>query len=141
MGYAWLSHTADIALRAWGPDPPSVFVEAARGLLEEMTEGALRDVSPTAWMPVRICAPSYGELLVDWLNELIFWYETRSVYAVAFQVRIGRIADGFCLEGKVGTFPVGTQIAKLQIKAATYHGLRFVQTPDGKWEAEVVLDI
>ncbi|MCS7081552.1 MAG: archease [Bacteroidetes bacterium] len=141
MGYSWIPHTADVALRLWGADPAALYVEAARGLVDEMTDGALEGAQPRQWRSVRLCAASYAELLVDWLNELIFWYEAHALYPVAFRLRAEVRSEGYCLLGEVGVVPVGEQVAKLQLKAATYHGLRFAQAADGTWEAEVVLDI
>jgi SHS2 domain-containing protein len=86
-------------------------------------------------------------LLVDWLNELIYWCETER--AVPEQVTVG-LGDGDpprCRPADVPPCRLAAQVhgprlahRPALVKAATHHGVRLEQTPQG-WEAEVVLDV
>lgn len=79
------------------------------------------------------------ELLVDWLNELVFLFETQGFLTAACEVEI--TADR-CLEARLHgeTYNPSRHAIEAVIKAATHHGLSVQPIQDG-WQAEVVIDL
>jgi SHS2 domain-containing protein len=132
-------HTADVGLRVTGESLDDLFSTAAEGLFDYVV--ANRDeVRPTEAEAVSLQAESTGELLVSWLNELIFRLETRHRLYSRFAVRVAE--DGRSLEATIHGEPIDRDRHRLdhEVKAVTHHGLT-VQKLDGGWVAEVILDI
>ncbi len=128
-----LEHPADIGFRAFGGNLAELFGNAALAMLSIADEPAA--VSPRTEYPLRAEGGDYESLLVDWLSEVLFWFDARHVGFHRFEVtRIdpARLeATGF---GEPG------HAAKLIVKAVTWHQLRVEKTAGG-WVAEVYLDI
>ena len=128
-----IDHTADIALRVWGDDLGDLFITAARGMFALVVEG-LADVAPERAFPLALDAPDVETLLVDWLNEVLYLQEVEKVAFVAFDFET---LTPITLRAQVrgGAFPA----YRAYIKAATYHNLAVVATPEG-YQVEIVLD-
>ncbi len=130
-------HTADIGLRIHAATRDELFVEAARGLTSLLVENA-DDVRPEQSETIRVVGTQLDYLLFDWLNELLFRFESVGFLGRDFSVRID--ADG--MEASMVGEPCDRARHRLahEVKAITYHGL-FVQQTDVDWIAEMVLDI
>ncbi len=132
-------HTADLGLRVFAPDLNDLFRTAAAGLFEVIVVNreAVRIVETE---PVRLAADSTEDLLVDWLNELIFRSETGHRLYALFDVAID--GTGCILEGTIGGEPIdrARHILDHEVKAATRHGLSLRRQND-EWVAEVIVDI
>jgi SHS2 domain-containing protein len=132
-------HTADVGLRVRGSDRDDLFRTSAEGLFDYIVTNRdavrARDVEPLS-----LDADSEAELLVAWLNELIFRCETRHRLYAQFDVHVA--ADGLSLEAEVGGEPIDRDrhILDHEVKAATRHGLTLTRDSAG-WLAEVILDI
>lgn len=128
-----IDHTADLAMRVRGRD----FAE----LLKHAAEGMLR-LSGVTFMPaegsqirIDLQAPDREQLLVMWLEELLYAMEMRTVSHQDFSIEV---LEGPRLEAKMRE--VELQKVGRQIKAVTFHDLRIVTTQDGL-EATVVFDV
>ena len=130
-------HTADIGLVARGATLEDLFVNAARGMFHLLAGDVA--VRPSRRLEVEVTAPDREALLVAWLNELLFQCSTKRLVLSRFEVR--DLTDER-LRAAVAGQPVADLGVPLEteLKAATYHGLRIAQTPDG-WEAEVLFDV
>lgn len=130
-------HTADVGLRIHAPDLADLFAEAARGLFGLIVSEP-DAVRPAQRLEFDLAAERETDLLVDWLSELIFTFETRRLVFRDFEVsvRSGRLTASAWGE------PLDEDRHRLgsEVKAVTYHGLRLARAADG-WTAEVVLDI
>ena len=133
-GYQELEHTADVALRVHALTLAELFRHAALGMFALMTD--VDRVQTTEEYAVRLSAPDRETLLVNWLNELLFQYETRQLVCCDFDVAFG--AGGQLRAVARGGHPAA-EIRK-HIKAATFHDLRIVES-DGHWVTTVVFDI
>jgi SHS2 domain-containing protein len=128
-----LSHTAEIGLRVRAATPGQLFACAGMGLF------ALTGAVPAAVEVERTVAvesPDVESLLVDWLSELVYLYETTGC---AFH---GITVTEWSPQRLVATVCGGrpTALPRLHVKAVTYHDLA-VRGRDGGWEAQVFLDI
>lgn len=129
-----IEHTADWALRVQGEDLADLFTHAAQGMVALITDP--NDlVEPDITRHLELEAPDIETLLVDWLSELTFLYETEGVLFSEFDIaEITPTRLTATIQGRRGV-PV-----KKEIKAVTYHDLQVQQTPDGH-RATVVFDV
>ncbi len=132
-------HTADLGLRVRGSDLDDLFRTAAKGLFHVIVANAA-EVRPRETLHVVLSAEGIEELLVDWLNELIYQAETGHRFFSRFDVRVTESPPSLAAE--IGGEPIDPDrhILDHEVKAATHHGLRLVHASDG-WYAEVILDI
>ena len=141
MSFESLDHTADTAVRLRSRDPPELFADATRALLS-IYLGPDAAVASVEAVPVRLEAESPEALLIDYLNELIFLFDTKRFLAA--ELAPGRLTLGSpsVLEGRIlgETFDPARHEAKTEIKAATFHGLEIRKTGSGL-EVDVVFDL
>src|SRR5262249_292599 len=80
-------HAADVGLRVTGADLDDLFRTAAESLFDYIVvnRGDVRVVDHTV---IELNAESPADLLVDWLNELIFRAETRHTLYSSYDVRV-----------------------------------------------------
>lgn len=79
-------------------------------------------------------------LMVNWLNEIIYWLDARQVAFARFEVLLSDGAGAVKATGWGEPREEGRHPSSLVVKAATYHLLRIGEIPEG-WFTEVYLDI
>lgn len=136
--YESFEHTADLGLRIRAADLPTLFIDAGRGLFSMIVADAEQSVRPKLEWECHLTGSRLDELLFDWLNELLYVFESERLLLSQFGVQI---ADGR-LDAHCRGEPLDPSRHQLEheVKAITYHGLRVEQTSDG-WLAEVIVDI
>lgn len=134
MRYKEIEHTADVGIRAYGKDAGELFESAAAGMFSLITN--LAKVRPVGEVEVRVRGTDLPQLLVNWLQELLFLHETQRLLLREFHVRI----DGMSLQGQARGEAIDKtrHELKLNIKAVTYHKL--VIDPKAGM-AQVIFDI
>ena len=130
-------HTADIGLRVTAPNLSHLFADAGRGFFALMVDN-LDDVRATRSISLELEAGDPEALMVDWLNELLFRFETESILLADFDVTVRDHHLTATARGEPIDF--ARHDLHLAIKAVTYHNLR-VEPTDNGWLAEVILDI
>lgn len=131
--YYEVEHTADRALHVWGDGLPDLFAGAARGMYSLMVD--LDGLVATDWREVRLQAWDEESLLVDWLNELLFFTEVEGVLFVDCQIES---LTGTTLVARAGG--VSTAVTGAHIKAATFHDLALVRDETG-WSTVITFDV
>lgn len=136
-------HTADLGLRIRAADLDTLFSEAAQALFSTLVDD-LNTVEPKEKIELRLESPDREYLLFDWLNELLYQYETKHVLLSKFKVHI-RPSPATAVAGLTATawgekLDPARHSPGHEVKAITYHELKVIQTPDG-WLAEVIVDI
>ncbi|MBX6316523.1 MAG: archease, partial [Isosphaeraceae bacterium] len=115
-------HTADVGLRVEAADLDDLFRSAAEGVFDYIVANreAVRAEMTEA---ISLRAETTADLLVAWLNELIFRSETRHQLYARFDVHVA--ADGLSLEAKISGEPIDRErhILDHEVKAVTHHGL------------------
>ena len=131
-------HTADLGLRVTGRDLPDLF-EAAAGLYDVIVANR-EDVRATETESIHLAADDLPDLLLGWINELIFRSETQHRLYSRFEVRIDEGTPS--LDATIAGEPIDRDrhVLDHEVKAATHHGLMVRPVDDG-WLAEVILDI
>ena len=135
--YEFFEHTADIGLRIRSADLNSLFAEAGKALFSTIIDN-LEAVQPIETYRFQVATDRLDDLLHDWLDELLFAFNTKHIAAVEFsvQVRAGELEA--VVRGE--PFVRSRHDVSVEVKAITYHGLRVEREDDG-WLAEVILDI
>lgn len=140
MGYRFVDHTADVAADLDGRTPGELFTSAAQALADTIT--AIDHVRPAVTQSVTLDAASLEDLLVDWLNELLYRFEIQEMLFsdadVTIDERDGRWRLAATAAGE--PFDAARHPSRVQVKGATYHGLR-VRRDAGTWHARIVFDI
>lgn len=135
--YRLLEHTADMGIEASAGALNDLFLAAARGLLA-IAFGNSPPVAAREEFVVALEAGDVEELLVSWLNEILYLMVQRSFCPAEFSIETiderhlrGRVAGEVCAEGRE---PVR------EVKAATYHRI-CVSRKKGRWQARVYVDL
>jgi SHS2 domain-containing protein len=135
--HRFLDHTSEITLHVGAADWPGLLVEAGLGLAELQLRGAATaaEAQDTDWRLLEVSSHDREALLVDWLNEIIFFAETG--LWVPQEIEIQEVSDAH-LKARVRGLAV--EAPPSLVKAATFHDLHVRDLPEGL-EAEVILDV
>ena len=134
-GFEIIEHTSDVGIRAWGDTIEEAFEQAALGMFSLM--GDVNKVDMVGEARVVVENEDMEGLLVDWLSELLYLFDTERIFLGKFEVRI----DGkYRLEGRVygERYDPEKHGMGIEIKAVTYHMLK-VDTENNV--VEVLFDI
>jgi len=135
--YELLDHTADIGIVASGRDLPEAFGNAAYAMFDILTDtDKIREMDR---FDLRVSASNIEELLVTWLDELLYRYETERLICKRFVIDD---MDDVSLRATVfgEKLDPARHEVKLEIKSVTYHQLKVEKTDDG-WRAQVIFDV
>lgn len=130
-------HDADVGVRGIGETLEEAFEQAAVALVAVITDPAC--VEPKEPVAINCEAPDRELLLVDWLNAIVFEMASRKMLFGRFEVTI----RGSRLDGTAWGEPVDRARHRpaVEVKGATYTGLRVERQADGTWVAECVVDV
>jgi SHS2 domain-containing protein len=129
--YRWLEHTAELALELDAASDEEVFRDALAAFAE-LVEG--HSGGEPLRVPVELAAAARADLLVAWLEELVFLADTELLVPEAAEVLEVR-------ENRVRAVVTGRRDAPRPIvKAVTYHDLEF-RREGGRSRAHVVFDV
>ena len=132
-----LEHPADIGFRSFGGTLPELFARSALAMLSIAADPAA--VLPKEEYPLAVESGDRESLLVDWLNEVLYWFDGKRIAFRDFRV------TQFC-DTAIEAVGMGEprdplrHRARLIVKAVTYHQLK-IERRGGLWVAEVYLDI
>ena len=131
-----LEHPADIGFRAFGASLEELFANSAIAMLS--IAGDLEAAEPREEYRISVESGDRDGLMVDWLNEVLYWYDGKLIALRSFRVKLGQ----HCIDAVATGEPRNPERhrARLIVKAVTYHQLKIEQR-DGSWIAEVYLDI
>ncbi len=132
-------HTADLGLRVVADDLADLFQTAAAGLFDVIVSNR-DEVRAIETEQVSLAGDSLEDLMLEWLNELIYRCETRHRLYSAFSVALDE--PRCSLTASISGEPIDRtrHILDHEAKAATRHGLSLRRESQG-WVAEVILDI
>jgi SHS2 domain-containing protein len=136
MGYELRPHTADVAAEATGETLGAAFAAAADGMAAAMAEewpagGERYEIS--------VSAEGREALLFDYLDELIYERDVRSVLPVDNEGVVTEDGTGWHFEGRYRGIDLATVTAR-DLKAITYSEMEIEETADG-WRVYVVFDV
>jgi SHS2 domain-containing protein len=133
-----IDHTADVGVIAYGADLSQAFANAARALFSLIVEP--KSVRETLSRDIELSAPDEESLLVEWLNELIYLFDTENILFRRFEVSE---LDSGQLRARGYGEKVNSSRHQLRtgVKAATYHMLSVSRNEDGGYRVKVIFDI
>lgn len=133
-----LDHTADIGLQIESTTLPGLFQEAGRGL-QKIIGGHAPQPRQETVRTIDLQAEDRADLLVLWLQEWLFLFDTHGLVVVRDQIEelseTTLRATLNCVSIEQSGFG-----AEREVKAVTYHRLKLESTPRG-WLAEVYFDL
>jgi SHS2 domain-containing protein len=132
-----LDISGDAGIRAFGKDLTELFVNAGTGMYSLITD--LTDIQEKKTIAISRQGCSWEGLLVSFLNELVFHFDTYGFIGKSLAVTaldMNNVTANISGE----EFNPERHKGKLLIKAATYHKLKMEKKGD-RWEAEVIFDI
>jgi len=137
MPWEHFSHEADMGIRGRGASKAEAFEQAALALTAVITD--LDKVEPRKSITVQQDDADDELLFADWINALVYEMATRKMLFSRFRVAF----DGHSLIGEVWGEPVdiGKHQPAVEVKGATYTGLRVRQESEGEWIAQCVVDV
>jgi SHS2 domain-containing protein len=136
-GFEIIDHTADIGLRAWGADLTEAFANTARGMFSLVTD--LESIRESVIKELNVKAPDREVLLVEWLNEMLFYFDTEGLLFNRFEIfsLSGNEINSRCFGEKVDR---SRHELKRGIKSTTYHMLK-IEEKDDQYRIQVLFDI
>lgn len=119
--YEIIPHTADIGIRVYGKDLKELFKNAAYGMFDIIAD--LDGLTSSITQSIEVKAPNKEELLVVWLDELLYNFYTKQI--IFFDFKISELDDKHISAEALGR-NVGENRNRLktEIKAVTYHELK-----------------
>ena len=135
--YELIEHTADVGIKVYGKDLKELFANAAFGMFEVIAD--LKNVQAKAPIVLELDAPDTEELLVSWLRELLYEYNSNEILFKDF--KISQIDKGH-IKAKAFGEKLDTKKHQLrnEVKAVTYSDLKIKETEEGL-QAQIIFDI
>lgn len=134
--YELINHTADTGVKAFGETLPELFEHAACGMRDIMVDPGT--VRPVRQLLVEVDGQDIEELLVEWLNDIIYLFDSQGFVPASFKILE---IDKQRLLAEVHGEHINQDVHELRagVKAATCHMLS-IKKLDG-WSATVVFDV
>lgn len=136
MSYRVIDVAGDIGLRAEGKTLEECFVNAGLGLYSLITDINL--IKPAQKSEISISEETLEDLLVSFLNELIFQFDAYGF--IGREIKLELKEKSLKAEVYGESFNPEKHERKLLVKAATYHNLVLKKEND-YWIAEIIFDI
>jgi len=135
--YEVFDHTADVGIHAFGHTLPELFIHAAQGM--ESLVVAPEQVRESVSREIAVEGHDVVSLLIAWLNELIFLFDTEYLLFRTFEINAFTETS---LSGRASGEPYDAQRHDLSsaIKAVTWHEAAVELTGDG-YKARIIFDI
>lgn len=130
-------HDADMGVRGVGRTLAEAFEQAGLALTAVLTDPD--KVSPDVPVSIECEGDDPEALLFDWLNALVYEMATRDLVFGRFEVRM----EPGHLKATAWGEPVRVEKhhPAVEVKGATYTGLRVGEDASGRWTAECVVDV
>ena len=136
-GYRLIEHTADMGIEARAESCSKVMELMARGLAIMLFGDS--PVSDREVNHLLLKGEDRVELMVEWLNEILYWCEQNNLIPAEFH--IDALKNGELLATLSGEpFNPQRHHVERQVKAITYHQARLEEVSGG-WYARVYVDL
>jgi len=136
MSYTLRDHTADVAVEAAGETLGELFAATADGMAAAMCNEI---PAGRAQYDISVTAEGREALLFDYLDELIYERDVRSVLPVGNTGTVEERVDEWRFSGQYRGIPL-SDVAARDLKAVTYSEMDISETESG-WSGYVVFDV
>ena len=135
--FEFVDHTGDLGIRVFGKNLPDLFRHAAEALFHVITDPETILARKSLKIAVKGHEPE--ELLISWLNEFIYLFDTRGLLFREFEfISLNEHSLEAVVRGE--PYDENRHPIKTTVKSATYHQLQ-IRHKKGIWEAQVILDL
>jgi SHS2 domain-containing protein len=131
-----IDHTADIGIVAYGQELEEAFSNAAYAMFNLIAD--LEEVNTTACREIEVEAEDEEELVVRWLNELLYLFDTERIIFKRFEF-IEFTKTHLKAKGYGEKIDAVRHSLKTGVKAATYHMLKI--EGNGNFKIRVIFDV
>lgn len=128
---------ADLTVEAYGLDLSEAFANVALGAFNAIT--SLEGVEPLESKIVEVRSEDYPALLYDFLDELLFIYDSELLVFSKIDVKIGENPLHLTSECRGEHLDPSRHKPRIIIKAVTFHQMKIEETQEG-WKIRVVFD-
>lgn len=143
--YKYIDHISDIGLRFYGNTVEELFENAAEGMFSVMCD--LKLVKPLEKRNVKVTGENagYEDLLILWLERLLYWYEVDNILFSEFKVtRIDMTNHNLILDAEISGEKIDLDRHKItvSVKAPTYHMLEIKKdNRHHNWKGRIIFDV
>ena len=135
--YEQFSHTADIGVRVFGKTLKELFENAAFAMFDILAD--LDGLKGEITQDFELTAPNHEELLISWLDELLYNFYAKNIIFYKFEVT--ELSEDVIKARAFGrSVSENRNRLKTEIKAATYYNLRIIKKDD-YYEVEIIFDV
>ena len=135
--YELIDHTADIGIKVYGKDLAELFNNAAFAMFDIIAD--LSSLKNSVTVDIKKDAPNSEELLVAWLDELLYNFYTKGLIFSQFEIVD---LDDSHITAKAFGRHIGENRSRLktEIKAVTYHELK-IENKNNIWQTQLIFDV
>lgn len=133
----YIEHPSDVGFEVYGDSLEELYANAAIAMYSLMT-----DVDEIEWeeeREIEINSEDLYSLMFDWLDELIFLFDSESLVMNKFDIAVNETDFSICGNCKGGKYDPSTHVSGIIIKAVTYNMMQIKR--NDVWSARVVLDV
>ena len=131
---------ADIAIEAYGKNLDELFENSAYAIFEESAD--IKKIDAKEKKTIKLGAKNIGDLLFDFLSEILFLKDTYSMIFRKSSIKISKKTDGYSINAELFGEKINAKKHELRndIKAITLHMFSVEKTKEG-YTALVVVDV
>ena len=135
----YIEHPSDVGFEVYGTTLEELFANAAIACYGFMTD--IEEIDETEERAIEIESEDLYSLMFDWLDELLFLFESESLVFKKFDLKVDVSGDGTSISGRCrgGKFDPYRHESGIIIKAVTYNMMEIKKNE--LWHARVVLDV
>ena len=133
----YIEHPSDVGFEVHGDTLEELYANAAIAMYSLMTD--VDEIEGEEEREIEINSEDLYSLMFDWLDELIFLFDSKSLVMRSFDIAIDE--SNFSIQGtcKGGKFNPSKHVSGIIIKAVTYNMMEIKR--NNVWSARVVLDV
>ena len=137
LEFELLEHTSDVGILARGADRDEALEAASKALVSILVNPA--EFHPLEERYFQATGPDEASQIVNWLNEILFFFDTESMVFVEFKIT-SWTPEGITGHAKGERFDIDRHEFRTAVKATTYHQFENHAIAGG-WEIRVFMDV
>lgn len=135
--YTVFEHTADVGIEVTAGSREDLFTNSALAMTDLMFESVPETSSETRL--VMVVGENPDELLIAWLNELLYIYCVERLVFTGFSDT--KLTEStFMARAHGERIDLDKHVMEMEIKAATYHGFS-IEAAGDKFKARIIFDV
>ena len=133
----YIEHPSDVGFEVYGDTLEELYANAAIAMYSLMTD--IDEIEADVERAIELKAEDFQSLMFDWLDELIFLFDSESLVMKKFDIAVNETNFSICGNCKGGKYDPSTHVSGIIIKAVTYNMMQIKKNE--VWKARVVLDV